>query len=268
MKLLYEAGNVLEAQMILNMLEVEGLRGQIDGAYLQGAMGELPAAGLIRVMVDGDDYPRAKELVRAWDAAQPVPAAAAVPAAPAAKSGGRVSTFLLGLAVGIACAAAWYRVPVSDSGIDYNGDGVLDEKWSVTATGIPVSGTIDRNFDGKEDSVTYFSGDRTIARSESDDDFDGKFESKAHYKQGSPYLIETDIDNDGIIDLKTHLAFGVMVSREFINPFTGLPRKIDYYRDLQLVYADVDTDLDGKMDKRITYDAQEMVKSEAAIAQP
>ena len=207
-------------------------------------------------------------MIRAWDTAQPVTAVAAVPAAPAAQRVGRVSTFLLGLVVGIVCAAAWYRVPVSDSGIDYNGDGVLDEKWSVTATGVPVSGTVDRNFDGKPDTVSHFGRDRTITRSESDDDFDGTFESKAYYKQGSPYLIETDIDNDGIIDLKTHLAFGVMVSREFINPFTGLPRKIDYYRESQLMYADVDTNLDGKMDKRITYDAQEMVQSEAAITQP
>lgn len=64
MKLAYEAANSLEAHMIVNLLEQQGVRAEINGAFLQGAMGELPAAGMIRVMVDDEDHVRAKAIVQ------------------------------------------------------------------------------------------------------------------------------------------------------------------------------------------------------------
>jgi hypothetical protein len=71
MRTLYEASNSLEAHMILNLLEMQGISARVDGEYLQGGMGELPAAGLVRVMVAEEDYQAAKDIVNRWDAAQP-----------------------------------------------------------------------------------------------------------------------------------------------------------------------------------------------------
>jgi hypothetical protein len=71
MKTLYQASNSLEAHMIQDLLKMEGIAARIDGEYLQGGMGELPAAGLVRVMVDEQDYQAAKVIVDRWDAAQP-----------------------------------------------------------------------------------------------------------------------------------------------------------------------------------------------------
>ncbi len=71
MKTLYQASSALEAHMILNLLETEGISGRIDGEFLQGGVGELPAAGLVRVMVAEDDYQAAKEIVNEWEASQP-----------------------------------------------------------------------------------------------------------------------------------------------------------------------------------------------------
>lgn len=259
MKLLYEAGNNVEAHMILDLLKQEGLRGRIDGAYLQGGMGELPASGLIRVLVEEEDYARAKEIVVAWDTAQP--AVAAPPAAVPVKRGGKAWSFAAGLAIGLACAAAYYVTPVARDGIDYNRDGVLDEKWSYSAEGLLVASEMDRNLDGKADQISHFGRDRTIETMVTDDDFDGQFESKTTFERGNMELNEIDTDKDSFHDMKYRLVNGVVVMKEFIYPSTGKPQKVDYYKGALMTHSDVDRDTDGKMDQRIHYDGLEMVKS-------
>ena len=92
MKKLYEASNSVEAHMILNLLEQEGLTGRVDGEYLQGGVGELPAAGLVRVMVAEEDYAAAKSIVDKWDAAQPAQPNDKT-TSPPKKSGSRLSIF-------------------------------------------------------------------------------------------------------------------------------------------------------------------------------
>jgi|SRR5690606_21203417 len=101
MRTLYEASNSLEAHMILNLLEMQGLSGRIEGEFLQGGLGELPAAGLVRVLVAEKDYQAAKEIVSRWEAAQPEPVTSAPPARSGASS---FPVFLAGVAVGFLAA--------------------------------------------------------------------------------------------------------------------------------------------------------------------
>ena len=70
MKMVYEAAHGVEAHMIADLLRQEGISGQVQGEYLQGAVGGLPAAGLVRVVVDEDDYDRARRVIDGWSAAQ------------------------------------------------------------------------------------------------------------------------------------------------------------------------------------------------------
>ena len=100
MKTLYQASNALEAHMILNLLEIEGISGRIDGEFLQGGVGELPAAGLVRVMVAEEDYQAAKEIVNRWEAAQPPQSTYAPSVEPVRK----FPIFLAGVAVGFLVA--------------------------------------------------------------------------------------------------------------------------------------------------------------------
>lgn len=106
MKILYHAASLVEAHMIVHLLEQQQLHGRIDGEYLQGAIGELPAAGLIRVMVAEQDFDAAQELITQWDAAQP-------PSAPERASGiTPASPFGLlaaGFVAGVLCTAAYYH---------------------------------------------------------------------------------------------------------------------------------------------------------------
>jgi hypothetical protein len=65
MKTVYRAANTIEAHIILNLLRQLGIDGCINGEYLQGAMGELPAVDLVRVMVQDEDYTAALAIIEA-----------------------------------------------------------------------------------------------------------------------------------------------------------------------------------------------------------
>ncbi|HMB42763.1 MAG TPA: DUF2007 domain-containing protein [Luteimonas sp.] len=72
MQAIYHASNQFNAQLIVDLLQSERIEARIHGAFLAGAMGELPLAGLIRVMVDDADTERAGAIVAHWEAL-PVP---------------------------------------------------------------------------------------------------------------------------------------------------------------------------------------------------
>jgi hypothetical protein len=72
MQAVYHAANQFHAQLIVDLLQSEGIVARIHGAYLAGAAGDLPLGGLIRVMVDEHDAERAETIVAQWEAL-PVP---------------------------------------------------------------------------------------------------------------------------------------------------------------------------------------------------
>lgn len=100
MQTVYAASNSLEAHMILNLLESQGVPGRIEGEYLQGGVGELPVAGLVRVVVAEQDYQAAKEIVDKWETTQPDQSNYSSSSTPANRS----AIFLGGVAVGFLLA--------------------------------------------------------------------------------------------------------------------------------------------------------------------
>jgi hypothetical protein len=69
MIIIYHAANSLDANMIKGLLEQYEIRAFIHGEYLQGGMGELPAADLVTVSVDNENYNQARKIVSEWEAA-------------------------------------------------------------------------------------------------------------------------------------------------------------------------------------------------------
>ena len=59
----FEALSSLEAHLVKIRLIGEGIEAQVGGDYLQGAMGELPAMGFLRVWVEDRDASRAKAII-------------------------------------------------------------------------------------------------------------------------------------------------------------------------------------------------------------
>ncbi len=107
MRLVYEATNAIEGHMLVHLLEQSDIYARLDGELLTGAVGELQAIGVVRVMVNADDYAAAKRIIDDWDAAMPVPQTTQKPAEhlPA------FFYFLLGLALGMASLTAYYEAP-------------------------------------------------------------------------------------------------------------------------------------------------------------
>ena len=67
MKIVYRAENIIDANLVKNALEHEGIPAFVSGQYLTGAAGELPPLALVNVMVAEIDWPRARAIAEALD---------------------------------------------------------------------------------------------------------------------------------------------------------------------------------------------------------
>lgn len=68
MDIVYRAENIIDANLVKNALEQEGINAFVSGQYLTGAAGELPAMALVNVMVAQVDWPRARLIAESIDA--------------------------------------------------------------------------------------------------------------------------------------------------------------------------------------------------------
>jgi len=67
----YQAANTFEAQLVLDELRAGGLDAYITGAYLSGAIGELPPDSLIRVWIREPQHRlRARAIIEEFEAAR------------------------------------------------------------------------------------------------------------------------------------------------------------------------------------------------------
>lgn len=70
MKAAYDAQNLIDAQLVCDLLHSAGIPARVSGAGLLGAAGELPAIGVVQVLVPDDDIERARAVVAEWDAGE------------------------------------------------------------------------------------------------------------------------------------------------------------------------------------------------------
>jgi len=69
MRTVYQAENIIDANLVKNALEDAGITAFISGQYLTGAVGELPPMGLVNVMVAETQWPQARTIAERIDAA-------------------------------------------------------------------------------------------------------------------------------------------------------------------------------------------------------
>ena len=73
MQRIYEPENLMEGELLLGMLASEGIDAYLTGQHLAGAVGELPACGLLGLMVEDAQARSAQQLIAAYNAALPLP---------------------------------------------------------------------------------------------------------------------------------------------------------------------------------------------------
>ena len=249
MKTVFEPSNSLEGYMLQDLLKQRGIDSRLDGAHLQGGVGELPASGLVRLVVSEEDFSAARAVIDDWESVHvtdPIPA-------PARRVSTGFAGALVGLLVGVAAACAYFRVPAPGDGIDHDGDGSLDERWFVSAAGTKIRTEFDRDFDGNTDLIHRFDREGRLDASDADDNFDGAFETKWNYVRGNATYGEVDSDGDAAPDLLLRLRNGVLDSTEYLVPGNAEPVRKEYFDLGRLTTAEVDTDRDGRLDTRQTY---------------
>jgi hypothetical protein len=99
MLIAYRARDIAEAHIVSGMLHAQGIEAHVGGHYLQGAMGEIGAAGFSNVHVEDDDYPRARDLIAEYEANRPEKT-------PAPDPGNRVHRYAVGFLLAIAVLLA------------------------------------------------------------------------------------------------------------------------------------------------------------------
>lgn len=261
METIFEASTGVEAHMILHLLDQSGIKGRVDGEFLQGGVGELPPAGNVRVVVAPEDVTAARQVIAEWESNQPKERRAEQGNRPKPSYAGTIG-FFVGATLASAALLWAYNSPFTDEGVDYDGDGILDEIYHWRGDFVSqIDG--DRNGDGEIDIRYFYSNRLGIDGAESDNDFDGVFEHSTRFKASKLESDEIDISGDGLVDHRYRYRHGVLLRRDLIDPTSRKIRKVERYKDGLLVEAEWDTDGDGNFDTLIKYDdfAEEVSRS-------
>jgi hypothetical protein len=262
MKNVFDAANSIEAYMIRNLLEQAGVEARVEGEYLQGGVGELPAGGLVRVLVADQDVAAARSVIAEWDARQE-----RMEPVPQSRGARGFGGFVLGVLAGTALVIWAYHTPVTEDGIDYDDNGTLDERHHYQGDRLHRVEQ-DRNLDGKTDFIQIYNLRGLIDYTRADDDFDGDFETKITYVRGNPVRKEADTNGDGMTDLRADYVDGVLAEVELFGPDGRTPRKRQRFDLGRLVSAEYDADADGRLDTRYEYDIFGEIARKTAAGNP
>jgi len=253
MKKLCNAQNSAEAQMIVDILDENGIKAEIKGAFDP----LLPSTIWIENISDFDKaisiIKEIKDTTTKYEHTTNV-------------SNTKKSRFWLGLIIGFFIGTTIFYF-IEDKGIitgksssaepnewDSNNDGNVDI-WREVKEDDKYVEIYDVNFDGKQDDWFYHNKEGVLERSEKDSNFDGKIDHWTSFnKQGVLKHDESDTNFDGKIDYwASYNKQGILEHDESDSDFDG---KIDYWgkcKDGYIIEATFDHNGDGEKDEWCTY---------------
>jgi len=252
METVFDAENNVEAHMIVHLLARSEIEASIMGEHLQGGVGELPAHGNIRVVVEPGDALAARKIISEWEADRRTE-----PLTQPQETRKSIYSGLIAFFAGMGIASAFllwaYDSPGDTRTADYNRDGYPDE-WVYWRGETVTRVDVDRDHDGVVDAKYDYSARNSIEKGEFDNDFDGTFEYVSEYKYAQPYFDEIDVNGNGQTDRRYHYRDGVLTRIDMFRPSTRIVRKSQTYENgVKLIEARWDSDNDGVLDIFITY---------------
>ncbi len=261
MPTIYHARDMTDAALVRELLEDHGIDAQVRGAVLQGATGELPAAGgLVSVWVAQEQQAEAVELLARWergefalpDEPEAPPTHASPDSTPRRR---RMGLLAFGLGAALGGGVLWLAThgPTVEDAVDHDGDGRIDERFVGSTRGVERIET-DRNRDGKVDEILHFRGG-FASSAESDNDFDGTMETRASYSGNLWRQTESDWDSDGIVDYRAEADAGVLSREQWMDP-AGNPVKQVLYERGRPVAVEFDARGDGTFERRLALDGR------------
>lgn len=248
---IYTASNTIEAHMVLDLLEQAEIKGIIKDEHLQG-LERLDSGGFVDIYVDEDNANNATKIIADMESRQPKKEA---PRRLKAKNNPFKYLFI-GFMAGSMVVAIYFYTPYVVQKFDSNHDGKADRKNVSFANRLSKS-TYDRNFDGKVDLVYKYKWENELNSAESDDDFDGIFETFLKFSNGNISWSESDTTGDGFKDYRNEYINGILNKAIFYDPKTKKPVKVQNYKGQKLISAQLDTNGDGILNQKIEYNSIE-----------
>lgn len=249
MKQVYAPANSAEAHMLAHMLDQAGITAHIHGEALLGGVGELPAGGLLQLLVAEDEYDRARSLIGDWERANTLTPEESAPK-PSVPGWMGLIVFAIGVGGGWALrvAAEQSAIPITSDEVrsDVNGDGSDDTIYSYrVGASYPFKGTFDLNFDGTMDATEHYNASGVTTTREADENGDGFVESRTTYSDGNPRRTSIDRNRDGTPDLQVYFRDGVVSHEEIRDLRGGGIARVNYYANFLLNRSESDLDGDG-----------------------
>ncbi|MEZ5960974.1 MAG: DUF2007 domain-containing protein [Hyphomonadaceae bacterium] len=257
MKQVYAPANAAEAHMLAHMLGQNDIVAHIHGEALQGGVGELPASGLLQLLVADEDYERARALIAAWERAN-------TPSSDTSSERKPPSIWMALLVIGLGVGGGWMLrtaaennlVPIDAQqwGLDQNGDGRDDATfYARIGAAYAYKSEYDRNFDSEVDDVWHFDARGAPTTRAHDDNFDGHMESRTVFRHGNASRTEIDTDRDGEAD-RTLIFLNGILDREEIHPANPQTIvRVNYFDQLWMTRSESDADGDGVLETVQTY---------------
>lgn len=272
MRQAYAPANLAEAHMLAHMLDQNGIVAHIQGEALLGGVGELPASGLMQLMVANEDYERSRALIGAWERAN-------VSSPDEAREKRRVPIWMGLIVFAIGVGGGWILreaaqqniIPIDAQqwGIDENGDGIDDTtNYARVGASFAYKTEVDRNFDGAIDYKVSYDANGSTTLSESDDDFDHFFETRTRYRDGNAAVTTIDLDRDGKLDRALYYVRSSLDREEIWNDESERMVATLFYEGLRLSRSEHDLDGDGFAETRRTYDAFGEISGTETLRRP
>ncbi len=258
MKNIFNASNSVEAYMVCNLLEQQGLEVRVENQHLQEGMKEYSASDFVRVLVVDKDYALASTIIKEWESQSLFENTQHKNKTSLGGLG-----FVLGTIFGAILVFLWLNSPMTEEGIDFNNDGIYETKYIYYADKLKRT-EVDRNLDDKPDLIYSYDFHGVLSKLQADDNFDGEYETQYQFRRGVLASRKSDFKGDGKADYDVKYRYGVITEAKIYDPESKQLRKVQKFIHGKLFAAEFDTNGDGVRDKKEEYDFFEEIKNKRA----